>query len=156
MMTETERNAAFRACPILRDYVSTMLQDLQLSEADEACTEGREALDAGTIYTLGDDEFNACRRSCERFMSENAEAIAQALELEPGEEGLEYGRDYIGHDRIGSTFYLTRVGHGVAATDDGNAPCLKSLADAARSFGYMEGAYFGDDGRVYLMGGDAS
>lgn len=153
---EAARNAAFRACPILSAYVSTLLEDLQHSESDEACTEGREPRDSGTVYTLPDSEFEKCRASCERFAAENAEAIAAAMELEPGEPGLQYTTHrYMTADRIGSTFYMMRVGHGVAFTDDGDAPALQSLAEAARNFGYMESAYFGDDGRVYLCGGEA-
>lgn len=153
---EEQRNRDFRACPILSAYVSTLLEDLQHSESDEACTEGREPRDSGTIYTLPDSEFAKCKASCERFAAENAADIEAAQELEPGEPGLQYTTHrYMTADRIGSTFYMARVGHGVTFTDDGDAPCLQRLAEAARNFGYMEGAYFGDDGRVYLMGGEA-
>jgi hypothetical protein len=146
---ENERNAAFRACPILCGYVSTALQDLQLSEADEACTESREPRDSGTIYTLPDSEFAKARTYCEQFAAEHAADIAAAQELEPGEPGLQYTTHrYMTAERIGSTLYLARVGSGVTFTDDGDAPCLQALAEAARAE-HKESPYFGDDGRVY-------
>jgi hypothetical protein len=51
----------------------------------------------------------------------------------PGEPGLEYGRDYITMERIGSTLYMVAVGHGVSFTDNGNADCLERLNEATRS-----------------------
>jgi hypothetical protein len=149
--TEARRKADFRACPILADYIATMLQDADYREADEACEEEREARDSGTIYDLGESEYQRCKADCERFYRENLADIEAALELEPGEEGLEYSRGrYITNERIGSTFYMLRVGHGVAFTDDGRADCLERLNEATRNFGHFEGAYFGDDGKIYL------
>jgi hypothetical protein len=148
---EEKRNRAFRACPILSAYVSTLLQDLQLSEGEEACTEGREPRDSGTVYTLPDSEFEKCKQLCESFMAEHAADIEAATELEPGQPGLQYTASrYMNHERIGSTLYLAAVGHGVTFTDDGNAPCLERLANAARALRW-ESPYFGDDGRLYLI-----
>jgi hypothetical protein len=150
-MTEDERKAAFKACPILADYLATMLQDVQLSEADEACEEEREERDAGTIYTVPDSIFDQARELCESFYADNRQAIEEALELVPGEDGLRFaGGRYVTLERIGSTLYLASVGHGVTFTDDGNAPCLERLADAARAL-RRESPYFGDDGRLYAI-----
>lgn len=149
---EIARNADFKAYPILREYVSTMLQDLQFSEADEACTEEREECDTGTIYTLREDTYQRCKADCIAFMADNAEAIEQALELVPGEEGLRYGRDYMTYDRIGYYFYMERVGHGVGFMDDGTpgeAGCLTRLSEAAGAASYFEPS-LGDDGEVYI------
>jgi hypothetical protein len=148
---ETQRNADFKACPILSDYIATMLQDLQFREMDEACMAEREERDTGTIYTLSDALYAKCKADCESFMAANATAIEQALELVPGEEGLRYGRDYMTHDRIGYYFYMTRVGHGVGFTDDatpGESGCLATLEKAARDSAHFE-PYIGDDGEVY-------
>lgn len=147
---EQARNADFNACPILSDFIATMLQDLQFNENDEACTEEREAGDTGTIYTLADDVYQTCKTLCEEFMANNAESIAQALDLVPGDEGLSYTTHrYMNYERIGSTFYLLLVGHGVSFTDDGNAPCLQALNEAVRD---NRGAQFYFDGdRVYYM-----
>lgn len=154
MPTETEisRNADFSACPILSDYIAAMLQDLQYREMDESCMEEREQRDTGTIYTLREDTYQRCKADCEAFMTENADAIAEALELVPGEDGLRYGREYMSYERIGSTFYLSRVGHGISFTDDGTpgeAECLTKLEAAASAASYFE-PYLGDDGEVYL------
>lgn len=150
-MNETERKAAFRECPILADFLSTALQDLQYQEADNACEDGREARDSGTIYDCPDSVFETARRICDAFMRDCADDIAAALGLEPGEPGLEYSRGrYVTHERLGGTFYLASVGHGVTFTDDGNAECLQRLSDYARRVNW-EGLYFGDDGKVYSL-----
>jgi hypothetical protein len=149
ILTEEERKAAFRACPILESYIATALEDLQLSEADEACTESREARDSGTVYTLPAPEFEKAKAICERFAAEHAADIEAAGELVPGEPGLQYTTHrYMTADRIGSTLYLARVGSGVTFTDDGDAPALQRMAEAARAE-HAESPYFGDDGGVY-------
>lgn len=130
--TEAARKADFKACPILADFISTMLQDLQHYEADAACTEGREESDTGTIYTLADDVYQRCKAYCEAFYLNNRVDIEEALDLVPGEDGLRYGRNYITLERIGSTLYLLAVGHGVSFTDDGDAACLGRLNEATR------------------------
>jgi hypothetical protein len=143
MEREAARKADFAACPILADFIATMLQDLQYREADEACEEEREQGDTGTIYTLDDSIYATCKRLCEEFMARNAVAITEALDLIPGEPGLQYGRDYITHESLGSTFYMVLVGHGVGFTDDGDAPCLQALQDDVR---LNRGAEFYFDG----------
>lgn len=152
MLTEAERNreADLRANPLLREYIGTMLQDLQFSEADEASSETREARDSGTIYDCPNETFAKCRDDAWKFYEENRADIEAALELIPGEEGLQYANNRpMTLDRIAYYLWMTRVGHGVAITDDGNAPCLQRLDKAAASFGNLD-AYFGDDGRAYL------
>jgi len=149
---EAARNADFRACPILADFIATMLQDLQYREADEACEEEREEGDTGTIYTLDESIYQTCKGLCEGFMERNAESIEQALDLVPGEDGLQYAgqRGYraMTHERIGSTFYMLLVGHGVSFTDDGDAPCLEAMNADTRA---ERGAEFYFDGkRVYF------
>lgn len=148
---EAARNADFKACPILADFLATMLQDLQYTEMDEACEAEREEGDTGTIYTLQEDVYQRCKRYCEAFMANNAEAIEQALELVPGEDGLRYGRDYITHERIGSTLYMLAVGHGVAFTDDGDADCLHKLNDATRA-DRLEFGFDHESGTVWMWG----
>jgi len=140
---EAARNTDFKACPILADFIATMLQDLQHTEADQACEEEREQGDTGTIYTLDESVYKTCKRLCEEFMTHNATHIDEALDLEPGEPGLQYGRDYVTYERIGSTFYMQLVGHGVSFTDDGNAPCLEAMNEYASN---LYGAQFYFDG----------
>lgn len=152
MTTEIEatRKALFLAHPGFSDYLATMLQDLQFSESDEACTEGREARDSGTIYTLPATTFDRSLEDWQRFASECVWHINAALKLEPGEPGLQWTRDrYMTAERIGLTLWLARVGSGVTFTDDGDAPCLVEMAEWARR-NSIEGPYFGDDGSVYL------
>lgn len=156
MATETEiaRNADFKACPILKDYIAAMLQDLQFSEADQACEEERDERDSGTIYTLNAESYAKCKADCEKFYADNRDDIEAALELVPGEDGLRYGRDYMTYERIGYYFYMLRVGHGVSFTDDGTpgeAQCLANLNEAVRLHWRGFDAYFGDDGEVYTI-----
>lgn len=141
---EIDRQAAFRACPILADYLATALQDLQLSEAE------RDEFDSGTIYDCSDDVFQWAQSYCERFMTECAADIESALNAHPGDDGFEYVRNpaRLTYEGIGGTLYLASVGHGVGFTDDGRAPCLERLDQWARD-NQRESLYFGDDGKVY-------
>lgn len=150
-MTESERNAAFKSCPILKDYLATALQDLQFYEADSACMEEREERDAGTIYDCPDSTFQRAWNDCAAFMEAMGDQVEAYLDLVPGEAGLRYARGiWPAIERVGSTFYLLRVGHGVSFTDDGDADCLKAMDDYTRGC-RIEGLYFSDDGKAYLM-----
>ncbi len=141
--SEAKRRADFADCPILESYLATMLEDMQFSENDEACSEGREAADTGTIYTLPDAEYETCKAACVKFYTENKADIDEADELIPGEPGLQYTQArYMDAGRVGSTFYLLRVGHGIAFTDDGDAPCLERLNEATRAM-RSEANFFG-------------
>lgn len=148
---EAARKADFKACPILADFVATMLQDLQLSEMEEACMDERAEGDTGTIYTLQDDTYQRCKAYCEAFYLNNRGAIDEALDLVPGEDGLRYGRDYMTLERIGSTLYLLAVGHGVSFTDDGDAPCLEALNAATRA-DRLEFSFDHESGQVLMYG----
>lgn len=150
-MNESERKAAFKACPILSDFIAVMLQDLQHTESDDSCEQHREERDTGTIYDCLPETFQTCQTYCERFMAECAADIEAALELSGDEFEYTCRHDGISHERIGSTLYLASVGHGVTFTDDGNAPCLERLAQWARDNRFGE-PYLGDDSRVYICG----
>lgn len=149
MTNETVRRDAFKRSPILESFLATALQDLQYSEADEACTEERDARDSGTIYDCPDATFATARAMVARFESECAQAIAAAGELEPGVEGFNYARHYMTPDRIGSRLYLSCVGSGVGFLDDGNADCLETMEAWARA-NRIESPYFGDDDKAYF------
>ena len=83
-------------------------------------------------------------RDCDKFEAENETHLGQALCLEPGGEGLEHSRHELTDSRLGNLFWFARQGHGVAFTDDGYAPCLQALQEAAQKVGetYVE-AYRG-------------
>ena len=147
---ETCRNILFAAKPMLADFVSTALQDLQYSENDKACTEGREARDSGTIYDLDAGTFGKLAAMCDAFEEKMPRSIAAALELEPQGEGFEYAREPITYERLGSTLWLAITGSGVTFTDDGCAVCLVAMAEYARTI-YCEGLDFGDEGEIYLI-----
>ena len=144
-MTESERKAAFKACPILSDYLATALEDLQFSEADAACMDGRQEEDSGSIYDCPNETFQRALQDCREFMSANAEHVEAATDCHPANAP---DGPCLTVERIGSTFYLQRVGHGVGFTDDGDAPCLEAMGEYCRSH-HTEGLYFGDDGKVY-------
>lgn len=88
---------------------------------------------------------------CERFQTSNAALLEQAQALEPGSEGLRYCRssDGLNEERLGMLFWYARNGHGVAFTDDGNAPCLQALQDASKAFPQVDTG-LGDDGKIYF------
>ncbi len=149
---EASRRADFKACPILEDYIATMLEDLQFREADQACEEEREQVDTGTIYDLTESTYAKCKADCEAFYRDQFLNINAALDLTPGEEGMRYGKTPFTFGRVGYYFYMTRVGAGVSFTDDGTpgeAACLSELDAAARAFRSFD-AYIGDDGEVYI------
>lgn len=154
MTQEQERRAAFKACPILSEYLATALQDLQYTESDAACEEERDARDTGTIYTCSDDVLQWARSYCERFMIECAPHLDAVRFAHPGDDGFEYLRnpDKLSDDGIGSTLYLASVGHGVTFTDDGNHPALDAMAQWVRDNSNGEGLYMGDDRGVYAIG----
>lgn len=149
---EDARKVDFKACPILADFLATMLQDLQYTEADNACEDEREEGDTGTIYTVSQAVYDRCKAFCEAFMRDNAEAIEEALDLVPGEDGLRYGRNGISYERIGSTLYMEVVGHGVSFTDDGDADCLQKLREAGNAV-RMEFDFDHESETVYMYGG---
>lgn len=154
MIPETDRAAAFKACPILESYIGTMLEDAQFHEDDLACEEDRDAVDVGTIYDLNDAAFLRCQHDCEEFFAANREDIESALALEPGSDDLRYARNGRGfdYDRIGHYFYMLRVGHGVSFTDDsepGGAECLRRLNDATRARRGFD-VTVDEDGEVYI------
>lgn len=86
---------------------------------------------------------------CAAFQETNETLLAEASELVPGEAGLKYAREALDDTRLGQLFWYARNGHGVAFTDDGNAPCLEALQRAARHVGQTD-SYLGDDGLIYL------
>ena len=150
---EAERRTLYRDS-MLESFVSTALQDAQLSESDEACGEEREARDVGTIYTIPARTLERLRQIVESFRADCAAHIESALDLEPGEDGLQYRRGSkagagLSDEELGSTLWLAVTGTGVTFTDDGDSPALQAMADWARANG-VEGLYIGDSGGAYL------
>ena len=139
MINEATRKADFRANPGFADYLATMLQDLQFNEDDEACTEERDARDAGTIYTLPDEAYTASL--------DDYRAFREAA----GDDGEAFA-DSRGWNAFGSDFWLTRVGHGAGFWDRGEGEVgerLSALCGHGTRFATVD-PYIGDDGRVYL------
>ena len=86
---------------------------------------------------------------CAAFQVANAALLSDALELVPGDEGLRYAREALDDRRLGMLFWYARNGHGVAFTDDGDAPCLEALQRAGRACSEVD-TYLGDDGLIHL------
>ena len=145
--TETARNLDFKRYPGLSDYVACALQDLQLSESDESCTDDREERDSGTIYTLTQVTYDAMRDHWVRFATDCAAHIEVATDYNPGNNP--HAAQAVTIERIGSTYWLAQCGSGVTFTDDGDAPCLQAMADYASAHS-LPSLYFGDNGKVYL------
>lgn len=146
MFTEDQLKAIYAANPFLSGYLAAMLQDLQMSEADEACTDEREERDSGTIYTLPAETFGQALADCEGFrrVADRDGALTDAAQ-------------FMTLEALGSDFHMTRVGHGVgywerAELKFGNevyGNCGDALTAAAELF-RNQGGSFGDDGKVYL------
>ncbi len=147
---ETARKLQFLRNPLLMDFVATALQDLQLSEADQACEDEREPHDSGTVYELNEQTFAKLMAICDRFLSDMPASIDAALKLQPQGDGYEYARNPMTLERIGSTLWLAVTGSGVTFTDDGCAICLAAMAEWA-SANHIEGLQFGDNGEIYSI-----
>jgi hypothetical protein len=147
-MNESERKAIMRANPMVEGFLSTLLEDLQHSESDEACTEDREARDTGTIYDCPDSTFRAAVAECESF-------VAGLAKDSHGRNGLDLALDYAPNgytlEAAGSDLYLERAGHGAGFRDRGLGRAGAWLSDGVDSRSSLE-AHLGDDGRAYICG----
>jgi hypothetical protein len=118
-------------------FIATMLQDLDLTtqeETGESPNTAREDIDPDTLRGL--------LAELRGFFIENESLIRPEACMRPG--------DVV--EAAGSDLYMTRVGHGVGFWD---STCWASpegdlLDKAAKAMGHFEGAYLGDDGKVYL------
>lgn len=155
MMTEQEREAVFKASPMVRGFLATLLEDLQHSESDEACGEGREARDTGTIYDCPDSTFRAVVAECESFVAGLAKDShgRNALDL-----ALDYAPNGYSLEQAGADLYLERAGHGAGFRDRGIGRAGAWLSDTVDSvFGVASlEAYLGDDGRTYICGKESA
>lgn len=146
---EAQRRTDFAKHGGLDSYISIALECMQLSENDEACSDGRDARDTGTIYTLTQSTYETLKAHWLAFVTDCAAHIADALDLVPGDDGLRYTDIRVSIDGLAGTYWLAQTGSGVDFTDDGDAPALQAMADYADAHS-VEGLYFGDNGKVYI------
>lgn len=159
-MTDALRTKTFLARPMVMGFLSTLLEDLQLSENEEACTEEREARDTGTIYSCPDSTFRAAVAECDAFESacRNAPVSRNGQSVDIGtlcRESLFYVKA-----RIGSDLYLERAGHGAGFRDrdiwsddrEENKAIGEALSDVVSGTGLE--TYLGDDGEAYICGSE--
>lgn len=128
--------------PFLRAYIQTALW----SSHDESTPQGGEPMDRNYSES---DLAPACleqmRADCERFETENAETITNAIAT----GDVSAGPDYNEWERAAHDFWLTRNGHGAGFWDgDWPEPFAQKLTDAAHAFGSCD-LYVGDDGQIY-------
>jgi hypothetical protein len=117
-----------------RQYLETALW----SSNDESDESGGKPMDRNYgVEDFAPESLEIAVRDCERFRRENAADL----------EGLD--ETDVAHD-----FWLTRNGHGAGFWDgDYDEAVGERLTAACEGFGECD-AYIGDDGRVYLTGGD--
>jgi hypothetical protein len=137
--TQFTREPDFRDLPGFKEFVGTMLEDAQLSEADEACTEEREERDCGTIYTLPQETYDTMRAKWILFTGVAGRLLAEA------------GDDY-SMEQAGSDLWMTWAGHGVGFRDRDLGATGEQLDLAAvKVLGvYNPSPMLGDAGKVYL------
>ncbi len=83
---------------------------------------------------------------CERFETENAETLTNAIAT--GE--VRCGPDFNEWERAAHDFWLTRNHHGAGFWDgDWPEPFAKQLTDSAHGLSSQD-LYVGDDGRLYV------
>lgn len=120
---------------ITRGFISAMLEDLQYSEIDEACTDQREARD---VSQLGDGVR-------EKLESALTEWFARAEPyLAPSSFSLTY--DLF---EIGSEAYFSAAGHGAGLWDRPDKINVRDGSIISDMLPRIE-PYLGDDGKVYL------
>ena len=108
--------------------------------------------DSVSFADLAPETLSRIIADCAAFQTANAALLDAAKELVPGESGLRYGRVELNDERLGMLFWYARNGHGVAFTDDGDAPCLQALQDACgwrTPFAQVDTG-LGDDGLIYF------
>ena len=117
-----------------KDVDDYLVAALWTSE-DELDPEGKEDF---TIYDLAPESRQQAEDDYIKFVSENADDIAQIVE-EHGATGSQ-----IGHD-----FWLTRNHHGAGFWDRGYGEAGERLTKASEDFGEIN-LIQGDDGSLYL------
>jgi hypothetical protein len=140
-MNEAERKALFSVNRMAEGFLSTLLQDLQHREADDACMEGRAERDVGTIYDCPDETLADVLRECDAFR--------EAMLRDPIVRDL-LDDGYAMHP-IGSDLYLERAGHGAGFRDRDiwSRAQGERLSDLVSSRASLD-AYLGDDGKAYI------
>ncbi len=136
-MNEASRREAFRASPLLMGFLSTLLEDLQHSEREEAFQDEREERDVGTIWGCPVATFTAARTICDAFYA-----------AAPVEESD------CSSDQLGSDLYMESVGHGVGFSDRDHGDLgYDDVAErlSAAVAGRLE-TYTGDDGAAWIVG----
>lgn len=122
---------------ITRGFISTMLQDLQFMEDDEACTEGREARTIEQVAPVTADNIKAM-------------LAAWFARAEPYLAPSGYSLTYDLYE-IGSDAYLTAAGHGVGFWDRPEKINRRDGDLISDMLPRVE-PYVGDDGLVYICG----
>ncbi|WP_141237105.1 hypothetical protein [Sphingopyxis sp. GW247-27LB] len=146
---------------MVEGFLSTMLQDAQYREADEACSEEREARDTGTIYDCPDATLRAVIAECDQFIT-----AARAVNVTDDVNLATFCNQAWNHVRkqIGSDLYLERAGHGAGFRDrdiwacddrDLNRRIGRALSDLVARHPSLE-TYVGDDGALYIVGQESA
>lgn len=133
---------------MVQSFLGVLLEDLQMSENEEACNEEREARDCGTIWTAPESTVSYAIEACRNFES----AIHRDNELVAAVE--------MNADQAGSDLYMVMRGHGVGFADrdcwnadrDTNASIAERLSALVKSSSLE--TYIGDDSRAYVVGGE--
>lgn len=129
-------------------FLGVLLEDLQMSENEEATMEEREPRDCGTIWTAPESTVSYAIEACRNFES----AIRRDDELVTAVE--------MASDQAGSDLYMEMAGHGVGFADrecwnadrDTNASIAERLSALVKSSSLE--TYIGDDSRAYVVGGE--
>jgi uncharacterized protein YndB with AHSA1/START domain len=141
-IVEQQRKCAFETWPMLEGFLSTLLEDLQMSEAEEAFGDEREERDCGTIYTCPESTLRAVAQYCRDFRDAARKVIED---------------NRLDETRIGADLYLAMAGHGADFRDrnDWVDDVEESRLIGNHLHSYVSGrieTYIGDDSRAYIVG----
>jgi hypothetical protein len=138
-----EERAAILADPFVFAYLACMLQDLQLSENNDAVGDEREPRDVGATDDITAELLRDAKADCDGYRAQPG--VAEAL------AGASQDCRYTA-EQAGSDFWLTRVGHGAGFWDRGlgaYGDVLTAACGHGTPYGNLD-PVIGDDGLVYL------
>ena len=127
-------------------FIAVMLQDLEMTTNEENFSEGHDAPDISLDQSdLDPGTRRRIARLCRDFYIANKEHIHTA-------GACKRGAAYSVVSWTGSDLYMTLAGHGVGFWDSTYWDNIHggAMYEYVQEMGHFDGAYIGDNGKVYL------
>lgn len=118
----------------LSDFAKGFVEAMFFTNEGMSDDDGDDKLNRLGVERLTVESIAKIAADCAAFWKANEADLEAAKALVPGNDDFFYAREPLDDRRLGHLFLYTRQGHGVGFDDDGNAPCLTRLDDAATIF----------------------